>query len=224
MKYLSGHQCQIPHLSEILLNYFGYITDGAFVEVGAFNGYNWSNTWGLIEAGWRGLMIEPQPDFCEECRRRYKDNPRIHVEECCVGGQKAKAIKLFLGGSISTTVPEQVDIYAQMDEFSFVGMNTEKYILCSMRTLNDLLEEHRWPEGFEVLVVDVEGAELDVFAGFDLERWQPQMAIIELHETLENPQISRNAQPVGELFAQHGYKKIYADHINTIFWREEDVD
>lgn len=218
MKYVKGYQCQIPGLSNLLMEKFGYITDGAFVEVGAFDGYNWSNTWGLARAGWRGLLVEPNPEFHEQCVKRHADNPQIVVERCCIGREKADEVKLFLGGSISTTVPERVGLYSELDSFSFVGMALDDYILCPMKTLDTLLEEHEWPEGFEVLVVDVEGAEPDVFAGFNLGRWMPRMAIVELHEMFPDERLCANAEGVGNLFAENGYEKVYADHINTIFW------
>jgi hypothetical protein len=107
-----------------------------------------------------------------------------------------------------------------MEWSAFVGMTLNDFITCPMTTLDRLLEKHEWPEGFEVLTVDVEGAEPDVFAGFDLERWRPQLVIAELHEEYPDKRLNANAKKVGALFDRQGYEKIYADQINTIFWRD----
>jgi FkbM family methyltransferase len=219
MMYKKGFQCQVPHLSELFVERFGYITDGSFVEIGAFDGYTWSNTWGLAEAGWKGLMVEPQPEFFDKCVERHGQNPRINLECCCIGSEDKDEVKLFLGKSISTTVLERVELYAEFDWSSYLGMKEEEFIVCPMMTLDTLLEKHHWKEGFEVLVVDVEGAEPAVLSGFDLELWKPRMVIIELHEEYPDERLSANAGSVGRLFARCGYEKLYADQINTIFWR-----
>jgi hypothetical protein len=73
---------------------------------------------------------------------------------------------------------------------------------------------------FELLVVDVEGAEPDVFAGFDLTAWRPQALIVELHEG--NPDFTATADASGKLRADilgSGYREIYVDIVNTIFAR-----
>ena len=223
MNYKASFQCQVKGLPALYLERFGYKTDGAFVEIGAFNGYNWSNTWMLAEAGWRGLLVEPQPDLYQQCVGRYKDNPRISLEQCCIGADVGET-KLYLGGSISTIVPERVDLYGELDWSAHVGMTRDKFIVCPMLTLDALLEKHDWPVGFEVLVIDVEGAEPAVLSAFDLDRWQPMMVIVELNEESPDKRLSANAGEVGLFFASHGYEKIYADHINSIFWKENDAD
>lgn len=222
--YKKGHQCQIPGLLELYMEEFGYTRYGSFVEIGAFNGYNWSNTWPLAEAGWRGLMVEPNPEFFEQCVETHLDHDGVVVVQCCIGSHSAKDVKLYLGGSISTIVPKRVDIYSEIEWSSHIGMSTDNFILCNMKTLDELLDEASWPQGFELLVIDVEGAEPDVMAGFDLGYWHPSMVIIELNETAPDERLSANAAPIGELFAGHGYEKVYADHINTIFLREGHAD
>ena len=55
--------CQISNMWLIFETFFGQRTEGLFVEVGAFDGVLYSNTWGLAARGWRGLLIEPVPEF-----------------------------------------------------------------------------------------------------------------------------------------------------------------
>lgn len=56
----------------------------------------------------------------------------------------------------------------------------EKSELVSMTTLNNILNKENIPQCFDVLVVDTEGLEGEVFKGFNLEYWLPTLAIIEL--------------------------------------------
>ncbi len=57
---------------------------------------------------------------------------------------------------------------------------TDTVLTVRQRRLDEMLEEVRAPEQFDLLSVDVEGYESEVFGGFDLERWMPGLMIVEL--------------------------------------------
>ena len=59
MEFLNSNTSQIEGLHHIYNEIFPNITDGFFVEVGAYDGYRWSNTLSLINNGWGGAFIEP---------------------------------------------------------------------------------------------------------------------------------------------------------------------
>ena len=51
---------------KILNQIFAGKTDGVCVEVGGFEGVTDSNTYFFEKLGWRCLIVEPMPDFCEK--------------------------------------------------------------------------------------------------------------------------------------------------------------
>lgn len=212
----AANGCQVKGLVDIYLDTFGFISNGRLVEVGAFNCYNWSNSYCLIEAGWSGLLVEPQPDRFGECEALYRDNPRVALERCCVGKENGTT-RLYLGGSNSTIKPEMVDIYNNTDWARFSGLQADKFIECNLFTLDALLEKHNWQPGFELLIIDVEGAELDVLAGFSVNRYRPKLVIIEAHERLRDKVLSKKAIGINRYFKRAGYSKIYSDHINNVY-------
>ena len=53
------------------------ITDGVFVEFGAWDGVYLSNTKKLFDNGWRGLLIEPDDDRFKDLENNYKDTDRV---------------------------------------------------------------------------------------------------------------------------------------------------
>jgi hypothetical protein len=88
--------------------------------------------------------------------------------------------------------------------------------------LDHLLESADIPPGFDVLVVDVEGLEPAVFAGFTLSKWRPQMMIVELVDT--HPELTATRRPdatLGRSLAGAGYSVVYKDAINTVFVRDD---
>jgi FkbM family methyltransferase len=216
--YPEGHESQIPGLPAIYLDRFGYRTDGRFVEVGAFNCYNWSNSWGLAEAGWRGLMFEPQKQYYDDCIRRFANNPNITIEHCAISDYDGTAT-LYLGGSLSTTIPEMVDVYNSIGWSQSSGLDANRHVEVPAYRLDTMLDRHNWQPGFEVLIIDVEGAEMKVLKGFSLRRWIPQMIIIEAHEKLDEPKLNSKAVDINKHLKS--YEKIYSDHVNSIFVRRK---
>jgi hypothetical protein len=91
-------------------------------------------------------------------------------------------------------------------------------------TLNTLLETHNFPKQFDVLVIDVEGHELEVLQGFSLDVWQPKLIIIEIQDTHEDFLRLHNANVFMERFKairrrieDQGYVLVYKDFINSVY-------
>lgn len=200
--------CQIAGLGQIYDRYFRQLTMGRFVEVGAFDGVSYSNTVFLAECGWTGLYIEAHPQFAKVCAEKHKNHPNVKVLPNAVGNREGQ-VKLYEIGECSTIRWDK----SAVDW----GGKQERFVMADMKTLNTILEEEKWEPGFELLVIDVEQAELDVLAGFNLKHWVPQMVIVETHEQDPAPERNWKAKPIRKHFIQAGYSVIHTDHINTIF-------
>lgn len=210
-------QCQIHSLPEIYFDYFGNLTDGTFVEVGAFNCYNWSNTFMLVELGWSGLYIEPHPEYFSKCVERYKDHPRIKLLNLAIGS-RVEVVKLFLGGSLTTIKEEAVKTYNQIDWSQSSGLDLNKFIECGVEKLDNILDSFGLAPGFEVLIIDVEGAEQDVMEGFTLEKWKPKLVVVEAHEQLPEKSLNWKGAMFDRYFVEENeYRKIHSDNINNIY-------
>ncbi len=207
--------CQIP-----LLKYFyeKYLDDkGIFVEVGAFDGESFSNTSGLADIGWKGHYIEPSPEFASKCLSRHKDND-VNVYNYAVSDEEG-VIKLQIGGPLSTVSLETKDAYKEIDWAKNVKFEEE--INVTALRLDKFLISAKIEIKFDLLVVDVEGHEENVFNSFDLNFWKPKMLIVELNDYHpsfnDNPKLQFSSKKVRDKILATGYKQIYADEINTIF-------
>ena len=101
-------------LDDILTKYFGFPSEGFFVEVGAFDGESFSNTSCLADHGWGGIYVEPVEEHYDACLRRHEKNEEIAVVQCAVGSVD-KVIDLYVGGPLTTSDPEQVKRYSEID-------------------------------------------------------------------------------------------------------------
>lgn len=202
-KIVLHDSCQIPGIDEIFQKYLPDF--GTFAEVGAFDGMTYGCTWGLSEIGWRGVYVEAHPDFALQCIKVHKNHPLIDTYAVACG-EKMGETELIVYGEVSTTKLDRWSREWGMDE------NTPR-IKIPVWTLDKILTD-AGVSALDLLVVDVEGAEIEVLKGYT---GRPKMAIIELHEGQGTRADQKGWQTpwVDEYFK--GYRKIYADNINTIF-------
>lgn len=217
--YPQVSSCQIRYLSYLLGRFLGERASGHYVEVGAFNGLDFSNTWGLAERGWHGLLIEPIPHLAEACRRNYAHRDRVRVLEMAIGDSDGK-VELFLADCLTTANEALFEEYANV-EWSRGVLSTHRTTVES-RKLEEVLSENDVPRGFDLLVVDVEGYETEVFASFDLNAWKPKMIIVELADTHPDLTATENQDALlGRRISDAGYSIVFKDWINTVFVRED---
>ena len=218
--YKLSPTCQVPKLDIIYEQYFGRRTDGFFVEVGAYDGEYASNTSGLADIGWTGHYIEPVPEYFQRCKARHARNKSITVSQCAIGAESGQ-VEINVGGPLSTIRDEMKQNFESLDWAK--GNFTGEKIQVDQLTLEKYLVRYRVDPQFELLVVDVEGYEWNVLRNFDIQKWQPQMVIIELHDQNDDYLLIREeCNNIICYFDENGYRVIYKDFSNTIYVRKEN--
>jgi len=218
--YKVSKSCQIDTLNDIYTKYFGFPSKGYFVEVGAYDGEFVSNTSCLADHGWQGLYVEPIYDHYLKCLDRHDKNDVI-VANVAIGLEEGETT-IYYGDTLTTLDKDQVQRYSEMDVFQHISFSTT---VCDQMRLDTLMEKLESPKEFDVLVVDVEGKEAEVFETFELDDWKPKMLIVELED--EHPSFQKYEDLVDriknlrEYILNKGYVEIFKDHINTVFVREE---
>jgi FkbM family methyltransferase len=218
--YKLSKDCQIKNLDEIYEKYFGYPSKGYFVEVGAYDGEFVSNTSFLADHGWQGLYIEPIYDFYLKCLKRHNDND-VTVANVAIGLEEGEKV-IFKGDTLSTLNEDQVSRYKEIDWAQHISFSET---VCDQMRLDTLMEKMEVPKNFDILVVDVEGKESEVFKTFDLDEWKPKMLIVELednHESFQKyPELVNEIKELRTFIHDKGYTEIFKDHINTVFVSNE---
>lgn len=210
--------CQIAELSYLLELFLGRRSDGVFVEVGAYDGHSYSNTWGLATRGWRGVMVEPVPAFADQARKSHRNHPNVLVVQAAVGATEG-TLDLVQSGPFTSANPGLNREYQDLPWAR--GVVGDKSVCVPMCTLTQLLTAELPELEIDLLVVDVEGYERDVFAGFD---WaaQPKVLIVELHETHKDLRTTRASDALLQReIMRRGYEIAFKDSINTVFVRND---
>ena len=216
--YTVDPTCQIPDASAKLEELFGRRTLGTYVECGAYDGHSFGLTSALADLGWRGVEIEPVPEFALACTLRHANN-NVRVVPCAVGADIGP-IELHLGGTLTTTSARQVEVYEQLPWAK--GNHKGETIVVQQLRLDYVLAAMGVAHDFDLLVVDVEGAEVEVFAGLN-ESWRPKVMIVEIED--EHPDLAKfedvkaRAVELRKTIERRGYRAWWKDPINTIFVR-----
>lgn len=154
---------------DMVRQFFAARGGGFFVEVGANEPQKESQTWHLEQAGWTGLLIEPQPDLATKLRAARK--ARVYEVACSAPEHAGTTMPLYVSGAFSSFDPH----------LAVTGIRPERAIAVPVRTLDDLLVEANAPVPLDFLSVDVEGHEIEVLRGFDFPRWRPRLILLEDH-------------------------------------------
>jgi FkbM family methyltransferase len=221
--YNISPECQVKNLNEIYQKYFGYPSKGYFVEVGAYDGDFVSNTSFLADIGWNGLYIEPVYEYYLKCLKRHESND-VTVANVAIGLEEGE-IKMYRGQTLSTLNPEQVDRYKEIDWAAHIQFDE---VMCDQMRLNTLMNRLEVPKEFDILVVDVEGKESEIFKTFDIDEWRPKMLIVELedeHPSFQKyPDLIQEIKKLREFIKSKNYIEIYSDIHNTVFVTEESYN
>jgi FkbM family methyltransferase len=148
--------------------------DGTFVEAGAHDGYTQSNTYFLERfKGWSGVLVEAVPELRERCQCR---RPHSVVAGCALAGpeQAGGTVDVQFGDLMSTVDADGSHAAGGLE----VAGRRAYTVAVPARTLSDVLSEAGLSR-IDVLVLDVEGRELDVLAGLDLARHAPRFIVVE---------------------------------------------
>jgi FkbM family methyltransferase len=187
----------------MIRDFFNGRRDGVFVDVGASDYKEFNNTYYLEkELGWSGLAIDPLRQFEEGYRL---NRPRTRFHPLFVSDQSNEQAKIFF-------LKNRTRVTSSNAEFTAKYGNDAVELSSPTVTLNDLLAAEQIAK-IDFLSMDIELAEPKALAGFDIQRFRPELVCIEAHEEVR--------QALLEYFARRGYvvagKYLRADTQNLYF-------
>jgi FkbM family methyltransferase len=159
-------------------NYFNNKTNGYFVEVGAFDGKTFSNTFLLEKNGWKGICIEPNP-FCYD--DIHKNRSCIIDNNCISDGNHTIE---FLASSICSSGINNENIVKLVKrnfERNLYNKKEAKKLIIKTKTLTQILNNYNSPIDIDYISIDVEGHELSVLKGIDYNKYKIKLISVEMN-------------------------------------------
>jgi len=157
MKILYGPSCKSQILQDVFVVTMLGTRPGYFVEFGAANGVQFSNTY-LLEKNfrWRGVLAEPARAW----HPLIEANRSASLDKRCVWSETGRKLTFYEHPDANLS---SVQAYAE-------GTPRTKTYEVETVSLRDLLDSVGAPEVIEYLSVDTEGAELDILGAYDFSR------------------------------------------------------
>jgi FkbM family methyltransferase len=174
-----------------------YPLKGIFVDVGASDGICGNNTYFFEKIGWQGLCIDADPSHCASLQAN-----RGLVETCAVSSVRGK-VEFYRHNTNSTWS----GIYQRGVDYTPIKVQS--------RTLEDLLVLHDIDK-IDLLDIDVEGSEMDVWNSFNPELYQPEVIIIEYSDTRQ----CCNKAVIISAITEYPYNLAHTTPANLIFVRK----
>lgn len=168
---------------EKYLNFDG----GRFVEIGAWDGVRQSNSLYFERfRSWKGILIEPSPSEFLKCRRNRPD-AQVYCYACVpFDYTEAFVPMLFCASMTATNVAGQRRGHLDpaqhvLDGRKFLSEGEEVFAFGAVpRPLSNVIDEAGLDAPLDLLILDVEGFELEVLRGLDFGRHAPRFICVEV--------------------------------------------
>jgi FkbM family methyltransferase len=177
---------------------------GYFVEFGATNGLDLSNTYLLEEAfGWNGILAEPALLWHNQLIK----NRKCKIDLRCVFSETGSKIQFE-----ETELPE----LSTLSQFSSKDVHKKNRVSVKLYevetvTLRDLLTQNDSPHRIDYLSIDTEGSEIEIISGFNFDEWDIRFISVEITSELK-------LREVTEILKKFGYRQILAEYSEWEAW------
>jgi FkbM family methyltransferase len=190
---------------------------GFYVDVGAMDPEEDSVTKVFYDLGWRGIDVEPDPEFAEALRRARPNDLVAEVAASDGSGMVSLHRVSMPNGERSglSTMNQVVADRHEADGLTISPIEVTRAPLEELMSGTDA--EH--PDRFHFLKVDVESHEAEVLAGAALDRIRPLVVLIEAREPNETTDAYEAAE---EILTRTGYPFAVDDGLNRWYVRQED--
>jgi len=208
----NGASLYAQHKEEpVLRHFFKDRRGGVFLDVGCYKWRELSTTYYLEHhLGWTGIAIDALADFRGGWKRNRPGSRFFQYVVSDHSGDEVVFYEAEGAEGVSSTSREWIlDFYAKQFPNGKPDIREQRVPTI---TLDDLLDREGVTE-IDLLSMDIEGSEPAALAGFDIERFHPELVLIEVR--------GENESPVMTYFNSHGYERIDAylahDSLNWYF-------
>jgi FkbM family methyltransferase len=159
-----------------------YKRGGFFVEFGATNGVEGSNSYFLEkDYGWSGILAEPAKCWANALAQ----NRKAHIDHRCVWVESGQKIE-FHEAEVATL--STLSLFKDSDMHTEARSKGATYVVETVSLL-DLLEQHGAPKTIDYLSIDTEGSELAILSAFDFSKYDVRIISCEHNWTADRDAI-----------------------------------
>ncbi|MDW5612048.1 FkbM family methyltransferase [Mycolicibacterium sp. D5.8-2] len=180
-----------------VLSQLDFATEGFFVEFGATNGIELSNTHLLEkEFGWSGILAEPARTWHGALRA----NRNVDIETRCVWKDSRSTLTF---NEVENAGLSTISTYNNSDLHRRARRHGTEYTVDTI-SLSDLLEKYNAPRMVDYLSIDTEGSEFEILSNFDFAQFSFRVITCEHNFTPMRREILK-------LLTENGYVRVFPE-------------
>lgn len=197
----------------IIYNFFkrserpGFV--GKILDIGANDGITFSNSYALINLGWRADLIEPAPKAFTKLKNLYNNNSNVELHNFAIGNTNGEI-------DFYDTDKLDIDVLHKKDNISLTSSiykdwsYTNEKIKIKCMTFNNFLGINKNKE-WDCITIDTEGLDYDIFRQINMVKLNCKCLCIEYYDN--------NIEQILELANARRLHKYYDSGRNLIFIR-----
>jgi FkbM family methyltransferase len=164
LRYLRKSKSQLRQ-DLFVLSTLDFKRDGFFVEFGATNGVDLSNTY-LLEKdfSWNGILAEPARSWLQD----LKHNRQCNIETDCVWSTSNSVLSF---NEVDTREFSTISSFSSTDRHVKRRKHGKSYDVKTI-SLVDLLDKYHAPRQIDYMSIDTEGSEYEILRGFDFSKYE----------------------------------------------------
>ena len=173
----------------------------SFIDIGANDGVLFSNTYKFAKKGASGLCVEPSRNSFRKLKLNHLFHPKVKCIQSAVSNNNSH-IFLNEDGYEST-----------LSYVSKIKKNNSYSVRC--QTIDKILEKYPIFVKVDLLSVDVEGHENEVFESLTNKYFRAKVIVLESNKSKANDFIN--------LHSLTNYKALFFNGVNTILMHEDET-
>ncbi len=195
---------------KILLSLLGERRGGFFVELGAGNGVDLSNSYYFEKAlDWKGLLIEPDPQAYDELVK----NRNSFISNKLCGEDEGIEVDFLLAGVVSGIIGKSPGYWIKQN----IGNPKVKL---KTTLLSKVLEEFNCPKEMGFLSLDVEGEEFNILKTFPFDVYSFDVICVEHNSGFDGPE---NRDSIRDLLINKRYRLVKEEVLDDFYMKEGKV-
>ena len=185
--------------------------NGFYIDIGAYDGINLSNTYIFEKLGWDGFCVEASPKTFEALKKNRKCD--LYNYDVC--SKNIGKTSFLISRADGLNVLEYHNTTEHKKRIERESDNNMEYIEVDTITFEELMSNYKNINHIDFMSLDIEGGELDVLRSIDFDKYSFGLITVEYNE---------NYNEILELMNSKGYKKLMDNHWDLIFIKNNNID
>jgi FkbM family methyltransferase len=173
MKYSQNNE------QAVIVRYLGQLPPGRFLDLGAFDGKTYSNTFALAEVGWSGVCVDASPLAFKSLCLNHRDRPGIECVLVAVTPETTGDATLWeTADAMSTLIEEGAQKWAPYVA-ERGGKLEDMFAPVTVACLNVADFSAQYPGPYDFVNIDLEGLSVDVAKLLPFDEFNTRLVCVE---------------------------------------------